>query len=133
MEETAFASYADYSSRYGTDAGEERVSTLLSDASGFLAAEYERRYGCAWEQGAHPVFDRNAAAVCCGIVARMLATPEDLYGASQYSQGTGVYSASLTFANPTGDMYLSAADKRRLGLAGGRMRSIQAATWQDRC
>ena len=41
MEETAFASYADYSSRYGTDAGEERVSTLLSDASGFLAAEYE--------------------------------------------------------------------------------------------
>lgn len=122
-----FATVTDYADRYGEPADQKRVGVLLADASDYLCSKYLGRYGTEYEEGAHTAFDSNAKAVCCGIVSRMLATPTDLYGVSQYSQGTGSYSASMTYSNPTGDMYLTAAEKSRLGLVGGRVRSIQAA------
>ncbi len=123
-----FATVEDYAERYGEPDDQKRVGVLLADASETLCSLYRGRYGKDYEAGEHPAFDANAKAVCCGIVSRMMATPADLYGVSQYSQGTGSYSASMTYSNPTGDMYLSKTDRQRLGLWGGRIRSIQAMT-----
>ncbi len=127
----AYATIDDYAARYGAPESEERAEALLGDASACIDAAYFARYREEHAPGAHPVFDANACAVCCAIVARML-VPTDMFGVSQYSQTAGSYTASTTFSNPTGDMYMSKSDLRRLGLAGGRVRTIQAATAADR-
>lgn len=127
----AYATISDYAARYGAPESEERVKTLLDDASAFLDGAYYARYHKEHESGVHPVFDANACAVCCAIVSRML-VPTDLFGVSQYSQTAGSYTASTTFSNPAGDMYMAKSDYQRLGLLGGRMRTIQAATAADR-
>ena len=128
----AYATINDYKARYGTPESEERAEVLLADASSYLDSAYFARYHEEHEAGVHPTFDANACAVCCAMVARMLASSADMFGVSQYSQTAGSYTASATFSNPTGDMYVTKSDKQRLGLLGGRMRTIQAATAADR-
>lgn len=129
----AFATLEDYSARYALpdDAG-ERVTALLADASALMRSMYEERTGGAYEQGAVPRFDDNATAVCCAVASRAMNVSPSMAGVTQLSQTTGPYSASATFANPTGDLYLSRGDLRRLGLAGCRVGSIRAMTRTDR-
>lgn len=71
-------------------------------------------------------------AVACSIVSRAANVPLGLAGASQYSQTAGSYNASVTFANPTAELWLGKADLKRLGLAGCRIGSIDAMTGADR-
>lgn len=113
----------DYASRYGAPADADRVGVLLADASDMLMGAYERRWG-AYIQGAHPAFDRGFAAVACSIVSRAVNVPDGFQGATQYSQTAGSYNASVTFANPTADLWLGKSDLKRLGLAGMRVFSI---------
>lgn len=117
----------DYAARYGEPADRDRCGVLLEDASAMLDAEYAARYGADWEEGAHPAFDRACRAVTCAVVARALNVPADFVGATQYTQTAGSYSASMTVANPTADLYLTKGDRARLGL-GRRCRvgSIEA-------
>lgn len=111
------ATAADYAARYGEPADRARCAVLLQDASDMLDAEYAARYGGEWEEGAHPAYDRSACAVTCAVVARALAVPEGFLGATQYTQTAGSYSASMTMANPSADLYLTKTDRARLGLA----------------
>lgn len=113
----------DYASRYGTPADADRVGVLLADASDMLMSAYERRWG-AYVKGSHAAFDRGFKAVACSIVSRAVNVPEGFQGATQYSQTAGSYNASVTFANPTADLWLGKSDLRRLGLAGTRIGSI---------
>lgn len=56
--------------------------------------------------------------VVCAMVAR--STPGDTAaGVGAVQETAGPFSRSLTFANPTGDLYLTAAELRLLG--GGRV------------
>lgn len=121
-----------YVSRYGAPTEPERVTRLLADASDTLLAEYEAYWGEAYLPGAHAAFDRSAAAVCCAMVHRAVASPDALAGATQFSQGAGSYSASVTLASPGGDLYVGRSDRRRLGLAGCRVGSIRPMTAWDR-
>ncbi len=127
----SFATAEDYLQRYDCS-DDERLGVLLEDASAMLESAFFKRHGEAYRQGVNPCFDANAKAVCCSMVARCLNTPADLYGVSQYSQGAGSYSSSVTLSNPTGDMYLSKSDKARLNISGGRVRTVQAVTFADR-
>lgn len=128
----ALATVDDYESRYGAAPDGARVGLLLGDATALLLSAYERRFGTAYERGAHTAFDRAACAVCCAVVSRAINVPSGMTGASQLSQTAGGYSASVTFSNPTGDLFMTRADLRRLGLSGNRIGSVEAMTWADR-
>lgn len=128
----AFATVSDYEGRYGAADDQARLALLLEDATGLLLSAYERHYGAEYAAGEHAAFDRNACAVCCAVVSRSLNVPSGMEGVSQLSQTAGSYSASATFSNPTGDMFVTKGDYRRLGLYGNRLRAIDAMTYADR-
>lgn len=71
----------------------------------------------------------NLETVTCNIVRRVL---DSMGGVQSASQGIGVTSASLTFANPDMSLYLSKSDRELLGIAGkSTYRAVQAHTWAD--
>ncbi len=113
----------EYAARYGTPPDPGRVSALLTDVCDMLLTAYEGRWGC-YVKGAHAAFDRGYKAVACAVVSRAVNVPDCFAGATQYSQTAGAYNASVTFANPTSDLWLGKSDLRRLGLAGTRIGSI---------
>lgn len=120
----AFASVEDYTKRYGDVVDSDRVEVILSDASDAMLNAYESFWGESYQKGAHEQFDRSATAVCCAIAHRSLSVPAWFEGASQYSQTAGSYNASITFSNPTGDIYLSKTELKRLGLYGQRIGAV---------
>ena len=115
MEQTVFATVEQYAKRYGQPGDAERCDVLLQDASNQMLSAFEAVYG-TYEAGVCQAFDRNAEAVCCMLVNRVLKAPESLAGATQYSQGAGGYSASVTFGNAMGEMYLGKTVRATLGL-----------------
>ena len=120
----AFASVEDYTKRYGDTVDSDRVEVILSDASNVMLNAYESFWGEGYQKGAHEQFDRSATAVCCAIAHRSLSVPAGFEGASQYSQTAGSYNASITFSNPTGDIYLSKTELKRLGLYGQHIGAV---------
>lgn len=118
---TVFADAKDYAARYGPLGDDARVAVLLGDASDVLLSAYAGSFGTSYTEGAHPVFDRSAQAVCCSMVQRALNVPTGMAGATQYSQGGGGYTASVSFGSALGDLYLGKSDLKRLGLDGARM------------
>lgn len=120
-----FATVSDYEARYGEVDDSERVSTLLGDASAFVAAQPgfvllpEGFDGYALQQA-------NLVRVTCAIVHRSLSAG-DLAGLSSYSEGAVGYSATVHVANPTEDFYLTSAERRSLGITGGRIGTIEPA------
>lgn len=120
----------EYAARYGTPPDPERVSALLSDACDMLLTAYEGRFGY-YVRGAHTAFDRGYKAVACAVVNRAMSVPDCFAGATQYSQTAGSYNASVTFANPTADLWLGKSDLKRLGLAGTRVFSIAPMVGDD--
>lgn len=119
-----FATQEDYEVRYGDVADTARLDALLEDASTMMLASYEGYYGTPYEAGVHDVFDRSACSVCCAVAHRSLSVPAGFEGANQYSQTAGSYNASITFSNPTGDIYLSKTELKRLGLYGQRIGAV---------
>lgn len=110
-----FASVEDYAGRYGAPADPEKVGTLLGDASAFIASQPGF---CIREDD--DVQAANLVRIACAVVHRSLSAG-DWAGLSSASQAAGSYSASVTIANPTEDFYLTKAEKRSLGLSGGRI------------
>lgn len=123
MEQTAFATVEQYAKRYGQPGDAERCSVLLQDASNQMLSEFEAVYG-TYEKGVCQAFDRNAEAVCCMLVNRVLKAPEAFAGATQYSQGVGGYTASITFGSAMGEMYLGKTVRVTLGLDAQVRRSM---------
>lgn len=119
-----FATVEEYEGRYGAPGDEERCGVLLADASALMLSEYESVYG-DYSEGACPAFDRNASAVCCLIVNRVLNANPALIGATQMSQGAGGYTASVTFGSAMGEMYLGASERKRLGLDAQIRRALR--------
>lgn len=111
----AFATVEEYAARYGEPGDGERAALLLEDASNLMLSAYEDALG-EYAEGSCAAFDRNAAAVCCLVVNRVLTAPAALAGATQYSQGAGVYTASVTYGSALGEMYLGRTELKRLGL-----------------
>ena len=110
-----FATVEDYEARYGEVDDDKRISTLLSDASAFVASQP----GFAVREGD----DLQAAAltvVTCSLVYRKV-TAGDYAGLSSVSQGGGGYTASVSVYNPSGDFFLTKQERRTLGIGGGRV------------
>lgn len=107
-----FATYEDYAKRYGGVDDRERVETLLSDATAYIAAQP----GFSLRE-ADEVQAANLTRVACAVVHRSLSAG-DLAGVQTYTQ-TGIgYSASVTPSNPGEDFYLNKAERKALGIGG---------------
>lgn len=116
----AFADVSDLESRWrDLSAGEEaRAAVLLDDASAMLETLVE--VDASDEQQAAML-----KIVCCNMVQRAMASTEnDLFGVSQQSMAAVGFSQSYSYANPSGDMYLTKYEKRLLGINVGYITSI---------
>lgn len=120
---TVFATIDDYKARYGTPADAERCAVLLEDASSLLLAAYSEVFG-DYVAGTCATFDAAAKAVCCLVVNRVLTAPTAMAGATQFSQGAGGYTASVTYGSALGEMYLGKSDLKRLGLTGAIRKTL---------
>jgi len=115
----AYATVQDLEARYGalTDEQQERASVLLDDAAVLIDSaatiDTEAR-------------ESAARVVSCAMVNRALQAAEsDAYGVSQATMTAGSYSQSMSFANPSGDLYFTSTEKALLGISGGYIGSIQ--------
>lgn len=117
----AFATVQDVEARWRTLSDDEqtRATALLNDASAMLASMMG---GCAKVQGKEPLLNM----VCCNMVIRaMSASAADSFGVSQASITAGPYTQSFSYANPGGDMYLTRAERRMLGISAGYIGTIE--------
>lgn len=103
-----FATVADLEARWHplTDSERAKAEVLIGDASDMIidaAADVDS------------VRPETLTRICCQMVKRaMIAEAANPTGVTQYSQTAGSFSESGTYANPTGDLYLLAAEKRAL-------------------
>lgn len=65
-------------------------------------------------------------AITCAAVIRKLTTDDDHLGVTNSQQTAGGFSESFTYSNPMGDLYLTSAERKRLGLR--RQRAFAADT-----
>lgn len=114
----SFATVSQLAARYPVkDADRERAEQLLADASTIIRSEIPE---------SRLTRDKSILEmVVCAMVQRSLAASstlgDGLAGVSQSSQSAGPFSQSGTFTNPTGDLYLSKSEKRRLSSTFGQI------------
>lgn len=125
--EPPFATVTDLEQRWHTltDEESEQAQTLLDDASLTITALQPH-----WRQ-----LDAGLLRmVTCNIVKRAMTTGSDGMpaGVTQYNQTTGSFTDGYTFANPTGDLYLTATEKKLLGVGVQRAYRIDMATGKAR-
>ncbi|KFI65755.1 Gp19/Gp15/Gp42 family protein [Bifidobacterium cuniculi] len=106
-----FATPDDLAKRWhGFESGEkELVETLMEDASDIIMGLQPH-----WQQLPAATLKR----ICCQMVKRaMIADSLGVgVGVTQVNQTTGPFTDGMTFANPTGDLYLLDSEKRSLGI-----------------
>ncbi|WP_326600510.1 Gp19/Gp15/Gp42 family protein [Rhodococcus sp. PD04] len=123
----AFAEATDLERRWRSLSTAEKASAtvLLEDASVAIRAE-------CLDAGidADDLPADLTRMVACAIVKRSMqaATSEVGDGVTAYSTGTGPFTESLTFANPTGELYLTKAEKKRLGILRAKGRAFTVDT-----
>lgn len=111
-----FATTDDLAARWRplSPAEETRAAVLLADASAIVRAEFpdvDGRLGAV-----PPTLDvAIPGLVVCSMVKRAMVATADMAGVSSQQQSAGPYSLGLTFANPTGDLYITKAERRMLG------------------
>lgn len=107
------ATYEDVLDRTGSSSLDEtQVVSLIEDATAMLLSLMGGRYdeGDELQQAA-------LKSVCCNMVARATAASSKAgYGVTQWSQTASSFNEQFTYANPTGDLYLTAAEKKMLGI-----------------
>lgn len=117
----AFATSADLASRWHDlgDGEKDRANTLLCDASAMLAAEMGR---CGVEiDETDEAQAQLLCLVCCSMVRRYMSS-ETFADVKSTSLTAGPYSQQLTYANPTGNMYVTADERRLLGIPKRKVR-----------
>lgn len=113
---SAYATLDDVQARYRQLSDSERVRTvaLLDDATDLIQTSCH---------GAATASVSTLKRVCCMIVIRALQSTQS--GVSQQSQTTGPFSMSFSYANPSGDLYLTRAE--RMAINGSQR--VFSAKW----
>ena len=121
----SFATITDLQSRWRalSDIEKTRAETLLMDASVIIATM------CAQSGIEIDATDELQAltisSITCEMVKRAMLSPVDQAPLKQFSQTAGSYSESGTYVNPTGDLYMTSDEKKRLGIGKQRIFSIR--------
>lgn len=106
------------------DVPDATLSARLDDANATVAAELEGA-GVSPEATPSDVLAANLKSVVCDVAHRALfAYVSGMVGVTQFSQTAGPVQQSQSFGNPMGDMYLTASDRRKLGISGGRGQQV---------
>lgn len=116
----AYADVSDLEVRWRTltTDEQERAEALLDDASAMLDA-----YVTVDETDEKQM--QLLKIVTCNMVERAMSTGGDIFGVTQQSMTAGPYAQTFSYANPTGDLYITKAEKRLLGISGtGKGRTI---------
>jgi len=106
----AYATVEDLEARWRTLTESERAvaSALLDDAAVLIGS-----YG-------EPSGAEAARAVSCLMVRRAMSPMAgEMFGVTQASMTAGSYQQQQSFANPSGDLYLTRQERRMLGVGGG--------------
>lgn len=120
----AFATVDDLQGRWKqlSDLEKTRAEQLLLDASVILATMCDRSGVIIDPEDELQALTINFTV--CEMVKRAMLSPVDQAPMSQFSQTAGSFSESGTYVNPTGDLYLTSNEKKRLGIGKQRMFSI---------
>lgn len=100
-----------------------RAETLLSDASADirLAAPGIDDRIAAYAEDPRPTNSLDPdipLAIACAMVKRVLLGGDATDGVNQASVTTGPFANSYTYSNPTGNLYLTKAERRKIGAIG---------------
>lgn len=116
-----FASVAQYEARYGEADDEAALTEVLMDATREISAEL-RRAGIDFIDPS-PEFADSLMQACRSMAYRAIGSGDSPVpaGATQYSQGAGGYTESYTLGNPYGEVYMSKAERRLLGIDRARI------------
>jgi len=103
-----FATHADLEARWRplSPAEQTRADTLLEDASTLILDLQPDIEDWASET--------TLKAIVCAMVKRVMQGPADFDGVTQTQQSAGPFSQGVSFANPSGDLYLTKFEKKRL-------------------
>lgn len=127
----AFAEVSDLEARWRPLSTEERAraAVLLEDASSMLRVELPEID--ARLDAVPPTLDAGIPRmIVCKMVQRAMQSGGD--GAvSAVQQTAGPFSQSTSYANPQGDLYLTKAERKMLGL--GRASAFSIDTRMNRC
>lgn len=131
----AFATLEDLEARWRplSEAEQSRARTLLDDAAVYLSSLVPSL--CGKEDALR--------IVSCSMVQRAMASSSgDAFGADKLTIGADIYSQTLSYSGTMGGMYLTASEKRLLGVGSSYMASLRPAispvevrphdTWRDR-
>lgn len=126
---TAYAKSSDLEKRWRklTTAETERADALLSDAALIIEDECEAA-GVNIEYPDARTKEK-LSVISCEMVKRAMLAGTDAAPATQGSLTVGPFSQSVTYANPTGALYMTKAEKRRIGIGRQRMGFIHP--WGD--
>ncbi len=121
----AYATVPDLADRWRPLSADEaaRATTLLADAAARIDAA---------KPPADPATDLQVRKIIsCDMVKRAMLAPVDQPAATQAQQSAGIFSAGITYANPTGDLYLTKGDRALLGLTRQRAGSVWMGQGED--
>ncbi|MDR1815648.1 MAG: phage Gp19/Gp15/Gp42 family protein [Clostridiales Family XIII bacterium] len=122
---TPYATVDDVEARYGPLSAQDaqRAGVLLQDAAALILA-----VGGTPAENLDGDAEAAYKAVCCAMVHRVMISPAwAVGGVTQHSQTAGPFSESYSFGNPNGDLYLTKAERRQLGMSGARVSTIAPA------
>lgn len=118
-----FASVEEYASRYGDADDPDALAEILMDATREIRAELDRA-GIPWADPDEEFAGRLMQA-CRSMAHRAVGDGGDdhdiPFGAKQVSEGAGSFTWSSTLGNPYGDMFMTKAERKMLGLGMSRM------------
>ena len=120
----AFATVADLEARWGkelTQAEEAQASVLLDDAAAILTALVR----CIDPDD--ETQEANLRQVSCNMVKRaMSSAASSAFGIDQATATMGPFSQRVEYANPSGDLYVTKAERAVLGIGTARIGTIRA-------
>lgn len=118
-----FADIYDLKARWAgfPDDRSDEAATKLDDASMEIRS---KKRGIDALAASDPVLAHVLKKTVCAMVKRAMQGPVDLDGVRQMQDTTGPFSQGFTFDNPSGDLYLTKAEKKALGIGGQRAFSV---------
>lgn len=116
----AFATLDDYEARWGAvPSAEKDIVTAALDDAGLMLRSMVAVDDEDAEQAA------RLKMVSLSMVKRAMAAYDGaVFGASETSAQMGPFQQSVTWANPSGDMYVTAAERELLGVGGSWAASV---------
>lgn len=120
----SFATIDDYEAIYGAVADADMLEAYLADATDNMMSELDTA-GIDYSEPSES-FAYRLMRVCRTMVHRAIGEDDDPdeesgpppipYGATQFSQTAGPYVRSATMGNPYGDLFMTEAERRSLGI-----------------